>query len=242
MRQGEGDAISINGSRPTSNNYLLDGMVNTDTSLNTPAVVLSVDAIQEFKEQTATYSAEYGFSANQINIISRGGANDFHGALFGFDRNDAFDARSYFQANIPPLRQNQFGFVIDGPVYIPKLYNGKNKTFFMANYEGTRIRQGIDSLNLVPTPAELSGHFTTTIIDPTTGLPFQNNTVPQDRSSRLAKLGVQKFFPAPNVDLAAGKLPADNFAPERRGSANLPVDQNLGKLRNHLRPWDNIEL
>ena len=73
MRQGMGGAISINGSRPTSNNYLLDGTSNTDTSLNTPAVVLSVDAIQEFKEQTSTYSAEYGFSANQINIISKNG-------------------------------------------------------------------------------------------------------------------------------------------------------------------------
>src|SRR6185437_11769488 len=204
MRQGEGNAISINGSRPTSNNYLLDGMVNTDTSLNTPAVVLSIDAIQEFKEQTATYSAEYGFSANQINIISRGGANDFHGALFAFDRNDAFDARSYFQANIPPLRQNQFGFVATGPVYIPKLYNGRNKTFFMANYEGTRRRQGVDQFEFVPTPTELSGQFAGTVIDPATGKPFPNNAVPQDRFSRLAKLAVQKFFPAPNIDLPQG--------------------------------------
>src|SRR2546430_11863592 len=68
MRQGEGNAISINGSRPTSNNYTLDGMVNTDTALNTPAVILSQDAIQEFKVQSETYSAEYGVSANQINI------------------------------------------------------------------------------------------------------------------------------------------------------------------------------
>ncbi len=150
MRAGEGNAISINGSRPTSNNYLLDGMVNTDTSLNTPAVVLSVDAIQEFKEQTATYSAEYGFSANQINIISRGGTNQFHGALFEFDRNNFFDARSFFQANVAPLRQNQFGFVATGPIWIPKLYNGKNKTFFMANYEGQRTRGGIDQFYLAP--------------------------------------------------------------------------------------------
>ncbi len=144
MRQGAGDAISINGSRPTSNNYLLDGTTNTDTSLNTPAVILSVDAIQEFKEQTANYSAEYGFSANQINIISKSGTNDFHGALFWFHRNNAFDARSYFQAAIPALHQNQYGFVAGGPVWIPKLYNGRNKTFWLVNYEGTKIRQGTD--------------------------------------------------------------------------------------------------
>jgi Carboxypeptidase regulatory-like domain len=206
MRQGEGNAISINGSRPTSNNYLLDGMVNTDTSLNTPAVVLSVDAIQEFKEQTTTYSAEYGFSANQINIISRGGTNDFRGALFEFNRNSAFDARSFFDASVPPLRQNQFGFVATGPVWIPKLYNGRNKTFFMANYEGTRRRQGTDQFALVPTPAELSGQFTTPIIDPATGTAFPNDTIPQDRFSRLARLAVQKFFPAPNIDLPQGNL------------------------------------
>ena len=230
MRQGEGGAISINGSRPTSNNYLLDGMVNTDTALNTPAVVLSVDAIQEFKEQTATYSAEYGFSANQINIISRSGTNDFHGALFEFNRNNFYDARSFFQATVAPLRQNQFGFVATGPVFIPKLYNGKNKTFFMANYEGQRTRQGIDEFYTVPTAAQLSGHFTNTIIDPTTGLPFPNNTIPSDRFSRLANLAVQKFFPAPNVNLPQGNYRLTASLPNDVDQQTYRIDQNLGKF------------
>ncbi|MGI9072599.1 MAG: carboxypeptidase regulatory-like domain-containing protein [Bryobacteraceae bacterium] len=230
MRQGEGNAISINGSRPTSNNYLLDGMVNTDTSLNTPAVVLSVDAIQEFKEQTATYSAEYGFSANQINIISRGGSNDFHGALFEFNRNNAFDARSFFDASVPPLRQNQFGFVATGPIWIPKLYNGRNKTFFMANYEGTRRRQGIDQFALVPDPTELSGQFTSPIIDPTTGNPFPNNVIPQDRFSRLANLAVQRFFPAPNINLSQGNFRLTTSLPNDVDQQTYRLDQNLGKF------------
>ena len=84
MRQGEGNAISINGGRPTSNNYTLDGLVNTDTALNTPAVILSQDAIQEFKVQSETYSAEYGFSANQVNIVSKSGSNQLHGTAFEF--------------------------------------------------------------------------------------------------------------------------------------------------------------
>ncbi len=230
MRQGEGNAISINGSRPTSNNYLLDGMVNTDTSLNTPAVVLSVDAIQEFKEQTATYSAEYGFSANQINIISRGGTNDFHGALFEFDRNNAFDARSFFNAGVPPLRQNQFGFVATGPVYIPKIYNGRNKTFFMANYEGTRIRSGVDNIYLLPNPTQLSGQFTTPIKDPTTGQNFPNNVVPTARFSRLAKLAVQKYFPAPNVNLPQGNYRLTTSVPNDVDQQTYRLDQNLGKF------------
>jgi hypothetical protein len=112
MRQGEGNAISINGGRPTSNNYTLDGLVNTDTALNTPAVILSQDAIQEFKVQSETYSAEYGFSANQVNIVSKSGGNQLHGTAFEFLRNDAFDAKAPFQSAIPELRQNQFGFVL----------------------------------------------------------------------------------------------------------------------------------
>src|SRR5262245_24200988 len=116
MRQGAGNAISINGARPTSNNYLLDGTSNTDTALGTPAAVLSVDAIQEFKEQTGTYSAEYGFSANQVNIVSKTGTNDLHGTAFWFGRNDAFDATNAAdKARGTPktkLRQNQYGFEI----------------------------------------------------------------------------------------------------------------------------------
>src|SRR5205807_613328 len=160
MRQGEGNAIRINGGRPTSNNYTLDGLINTATALNTPAVILSQDAIQEFKIQSETYSAEYGFSANQVNIVSKSGSNQLHGTAFEFLRNDAFDAQSPLQAAKPELRQNQFGFVLGGPIYIPKVYDGRNKTFFMVNYEGWRIRNGINQNTFdVPIPAQLGGDF-----------------------------------------------------------------------------------
>ncbi len=96
MRQGVGNAISIMGARPTSNNFMIDGTANIDTSIGTPAAVLSVDAIQEFKEQTTTYSAEDGFSSNQINLVSKTGTNALHGTGFGFFRNDAWDARNFF--------------------------------------------------------------------------------------------------------------------------------------------------
>ena len=154
MRQGTGNAISINGSRPTSNNYLLDGTSNTDTALGTPAAILSIDAIQEFKEQTTTYSAEYGFSANQINIVSKTGTNDLHGALFYFGRNDAFDANNYFNnaagRGKSKLRQHQYGFVVGGPVYVPKVYNGRNQTFWLFNYEERRTRKGLPELSVCP--------------------------------------------------------------------------------------------
>src|SRR5436853_5706286 len=147
MRQGEGNAISINGGRPTSNNYTLDGLVNTDTSLNTPAVILSQDAIQEFRIQSETYSAEYGFSANQVNIVTKNGTNQLHVTAFEFLRNDAFDAKAPFQRALPTLRQNQFGFVAGGPIYIPKLYDRRNRTFLLANYEEWRVRSGFDQSN-----------------------------------------------------------------------------------------------
>src|SRR5215510_13569622 len=192
MRQGAGNAISINGARPTSNNYLLDGTSNTDTALGTPAAILSIDAIQEFKEQTATYSAEYGFSANQVNIVSKTGTNELHGSAFWFGRNDAFDARNPFDkgrgVEKTKLRQNQYGFVAGGPLWIPKVYNGRNKTFWLANFEGYKRIQGASSLLRIPTPKQLAGEFTSTIIDPVTKTPFDNNRVPQERFSRLAKL------------------------------------------------------
>jgi hypothetical protein len=233
MRQGAGNAISINGSRPTSNNYMLDGTSNTDTALGTPAVILSVDAIQEFKEQTTTYSAEYGFSANQINIVSKTGTNDLHGTAFWFGRNDALDANNYFNnlAGNPKskLRQNQFGFVAGGPVWIPKLYNGRDKSFWLVNYEGARIRTGFQSFNNVPTPDQLAGRFTTTIIDPLTGQPFANNTIPQARFSRLANLARAKFFPAPNANLAQGNYVLRRSLPNDTNQLTVRGDQNLGK-------------
>jgi hypothetical protein len=168
MRQGEGNAISVNGGRPEGNNYTLDGLVNTDAALVTPAVILSQDAIQEFKVSSGTYSADQGFSATQINIVSKGGTNTPHGALFWFNRNDAYDAKPFPTANDiisgtptanPVLRQNQFGFVFGGPVYIPKVYDGRNKSFFMANYEGWRLTNGSRQTTTMPNPAILTGDF-----------------------------------------------------------------------------------
>ena len=104
MRQGQGNAVSINGGRPEGNNYTLDGLVNTDQSLVTPAVILSQDAIQEFKVESGTYSAEYGFSASQINIVSKGGTNKLHGSIFEYNRNNAYDAKPFATATRLPSR------------------------------------------------------------------------------------------------------------------------------------------
>ena len=168
MRQGEGNAISINGGRPEGNNFTLDGLVNTDQAMETPAVILSQDAIQEVKVESGIYPAEYGFSASQVNVVSKAGTNRLHGSVFESNRNNAFDAvpfatsSNYITAtptSNPVLKLNQFGFVANGPVYIPKLYNGRNRTFWMANYEGWRMNNGSQLKETVPNPATLTGDF-----------------------------------------------------------------------------------
>ena len=252
MRQGEGNAISINGGRPTSNNYTLDGLINTDTALNTPAVILSQDAIQEFKIQSETYSAEYGFSANQVNIVSKSGTNQLHGTAFEFLRNDAFDAKAPLQSALPELRQNQFGFVVGGPIYIPKLYDGRNKTFFMVNYEGWRIRRGVNDATFdVPVPAQLTGDFSASgltpitagcipsstqaclPIDPNTGAPFPGNVIDPSRFSRLAQVEIAAgLFPQPNCVGCPGgfNYRLATALPNNTDQETYRLDQELGRF------------
>ena len=249
MRQGAGNAISINGARPTSNNYLLDGTSNTDTALGTPSAILSVDAIQEFKEQTGTYSAEYGFSANQVNVVSKTGTNDLHGSAFWFGRNDALDANTYFNNAIPrpadgsrwagtknKLRQNQYGFVAGGPVWIPKAYNGRNRSFWLVNFEGQKTIRGQTDPLMVPTSDQLAGRFTSEIIDPITKEKFQGNTIPTSRFSRLAQLAIsKKFFPAPNFSSPTYN---NNYIRYR----DLPLDAKQFTLRGdqQLGKWGTV--
>jgi len=256
MRQDKGGSYSINGARPTGLNYTLDGIINTDVALNTPAVIVSQDAIQEFKEQTATFSAQYGYSSNQVDIISKSGTNALHGSVFEFLRNDALDARNTFAPSVPELRQNQFGFVAGGPVYIPKVYDGRNKTFWMANYEGWRIRRGYINQGLVPDPAQLGGDFsdaaatlpafgtaacttqlTTNLpcmpVDPNTGQPFAGNKIDPSRFSKLAKETLSLgMFPAPNC--APAVCGGNNYKalvtlPTNMNQQTYKVDQDLGR-------------
>ena len=225
MRQGAGNAISLQGARPTSNNFMIDGTANIDTALGTPAVILSVDALEEFKQQNKTYSAEYGFSANQVNLVSKSGTNEFHGSLFGFKRSDALDAKNFFDPpdrDKPPLDQKQFGGVIGGPVI-------KNKTFLLVNYEGTRIDRGFSQFFIVPDPNELQGRFSKTIIDPRTGQPFPNNTIPQSRFSRLAQLALKNnWYPAPNISAPQGNYQAIRTLPQTQNQYTIRIDQDLG--------------
>ena len=144
-------------------NFTLDGVNNTDPNFNTYVVLPSIDALQEFKVQTGVYPAEFGHNATQINVSTKSGGNQYHGALFEFLRNDKLDAKPYaFAANPPaksPFKWNQYGFELDGPVRIPKVFNGRDRLFFMANYESFRQRRNFNGIYTVPTAAMFSGDF-----------------------------------------------------------------------------------
>src|SRR5215471_12157101 len=126
----------------------LDGISIMNNLITTSPTQPMVETVQEVEVQTGTYSAQYGaYMGVHINMITKAGTNDYHGAAVEFLRNQVLDARSFFTlptpanptAAKPPLRQNQFGVEFDGPIIIPKLYNGKDKTFFMPSYEGLRL-------------------------------------------------------------------------------------------------------
>ena len=155
QNQTQGGSISINGAREQSNNFLLDGMDNNDLAINQYAVAISTEAIQEFKVQASTYSAEFGRSPGaQINVATKAGTNDFHGVLYEYLRNADLDAKNFFDrpGPIPGFKRNQFGASAGGPIKT-------NRTFFFVNYEGTRVRQAITKVATEPTAAMKGGDF-----------------------------------------------------------------------------------
>jgi len=205
----------------------------------TPAVVLSQDAIGEFKVESGTYSAEYGFSANQINLVSRSGTNKFHGTLFEDNRNDAYDAKPfvtsdrYYNTHAPTtlgvLRQNQFGYVATGPVWIPKIYNGRDKTFFMANYEGWRINNGGVASWALPNPATLTGDFSNETYQPFTlnGVNYPGGPLPAYGTATC------------DVFLGQGKncAPVDPTTGEAFGNNKVPVNARLAQVAIKYNYW-----
>jgi hypothetical protein len=159
--------FSSNGGLSDANEILVDGASVTMFELNAPSLIPPVDATQEFRVQTNNYSAEFGRSSGAVvNIGIKSGTNALHGSFYEFVRNDHMDANDYFQnlagQKRPKLTFNQFGFATGGPVWLPKLYNGKDKTFFFVNYEGFRQRLAQALTTTVPTPAQLGGDFSHT--------------------------------------------------------------------------------
>jgi len=208
-------ALNVSGQRIHFNHYSLDGIENTDLNFNSYMLLPSVDALQEFKVESGLFDAEYGRAIAQVNVSTKSGTNQFHGTLFEFLRNSALDAKNYFDRpneRIPPFKRNQYGATVSGPVILPKI-NGRDRLFFLFNWEGLRERKALTSSPAVPLSAWRAGDFSggPTIYDPTTRVfdaagnvigaptPFPNNRIPENLIHPVSKK-LLEFFPIPQQE------------------------------------------
>jgi Carboxypeptidase regulatory-like domain/TonB dependent receptor-like, beta-barrel/TonB-dependent Receptor Plug Domain len=197
---GRTGGINVHGARALQNNFLLDGVDNNSISENVQELTTqvsrpSVDAIQEFKVVTSPYSAEYGRAPGAaVSVSTKSGTNDFHGTGYEYFRNQKMDAIDFFSkkagAPKPDNKQNQPGGNVGGPIL-------RNRAFFFADYEGTRITRGVSRLTRVPTADERSGIFTSALKDPVTGVNFDNNRIPANRIDPFAA-AILALVPLPN--------------------------------------------
>lgn len=193
----QGGAINVHGMRESSNFFWLDGIDNTTQAIGQLIVNPPTYAIEEFRVMSPTYSAEFGRTAGaQINVITRAGANVFHGDIYEFFRDSNLDAKNAFDppGEIPFFRRNQYGFDLGGRII-------RDRTFFFVGYEGLRMKQAGTFTGRVPLPAMIDGDFSqlsTTIRDPLTGEPFPGNIIPASRLDPIG-YGLARAFPAPNA-------------------------------------------
>ncbi|MDQ6701591.1 MAG: hypothetical protein M3Z36_15540, partial [Acidobacteriota bacterium] len=250
----------INGGANGSNEFLMDGVPNNaQAGGNNIAYVPPVDSVQEFKIQTNSYDAQYGkTSGGIVNVVLKSGGNRFHGSVYEFARRNALDANS-FQNNARGAPKeghflDQYGIQVDGPVILPKLYNGRNRTFFMANYEGYREATPQPLVLSVPSLEMRNGDFSQlkdsrgraiTIYDPASGftnaqkvwerLPFPGNIIPAERINPISRK-ILNYFPAPNTTTNGTDYAQSNFfisggensARDDFFNYVVKIDQNLG--------------
>lgn len=218
-RPGQRSSVSVGGNRPNANYFLLDGSTNTDPTFNTLNLSPSPDAIQEFKVQTGSYSAEMGGAGGgQVNIVTRGGTNAFHGTIYEYFRNDAMDARTFNEMDSANhFVRNNFGGSIGGPVV-------QNKAFFFVNYEGLRHTKSQTMIATVPTEQETLGDFSASgatiynpfsfqpnpAFDPTRPIsaanpqilrdPFPGNVIPSSLIDPSVASFLRKYVARPNME------------------------------------------
>ncbi len=244
---------AINGQTNRSNFFLMDGLYNYSAIESTYAVAPVIDALQEFKVVSHTDSAEYGgVLGGVVNVVTKSGTNEFHGSGWEYLRNKALDATPFFAAE-PSFHQNQFGGAVGGPVWIPKLYNGKNKSFFFGAYQGYRYSQTSKNPIFVPTAEELTGNiadnhqlqiynpFATTCVavgDNQCGTftrpAFAGNQIPQNLIDQRMVAYAKFIFPTagPCIASSSGVCTAnaiDNTPlTQKQDEFNIRGDQNFG--------------
>ena len=227
-------ATSVNGGQTFAFEIQVDGasIQNTNVSGDFRNIPMPQEAVQEFKVETGNFAAEFGRTGGGIvSFTTRAGTNGIHGSLFEYLRNDAFDARGFYADSVPKLRQNEFGATVGGPVWIPKVYNGKDKTFWFFYIDGFRYRAGAANfLTTVPTAQQRTGDFSDLknssgnlipIYDPATTRTvngqvvrdqFLGNIIPANRISGIAK-SIVGYVPPPTFN-----QPFNNFRSAQGGT------------------------
>ncbi len=232
-------ALNVAGQRVHFNHYSLDGMENTDPNFNTYLFLPSIDALQEFKVESGLFSAEYGRAIAQVNVSTKAGSNQLHGVGFAFVRNAYFDARNFFAPVNPPFKRNQFGGTVSGPVFLPKLIDGRNKLFFMFNYEGLRERRSLTQTNTLPDARFRSGNFgflNRAIRDPQNpGQVFPNGIVPESRVHPISRRVLTDFYPLPNQAGGGALGIANNYLNDE----SRRTDGNQFTFRSDLTAFQN---
>ena len=235
--------FSSGGQRVSQNNYLMDGIDNNSVELaaagrRAEMVEPSIDAIQEFKVQTNSYAAEFGRGMGAVvNLTIKSGTNYVHGTAFEFVRNEVFDAKNFFtppDASKPPFKRNQYGLSFGGPVVIPRVYNGRNRTFFFGDFERTRIRETGTIANTLPTLKMRTGDFSELskrVLDPTNGQQFTSNIIPASRFDTVAAKLIN-LYPSPQSANLANNF--TNLAPRWQDvdKWDFRLDQTIGSKDN----------
>ncbi len=216
--------LSINGSRVNVSMFLLDGGWNSNSGFNGPGIYPPIDLVQEYKVQTSNVPAEFGNTAGGvINVVTKSGANQVHGSAYDFLRNNYFDANNFFANSagqaIAPIRFNQFGGTFGGPVYIPKVYDGRNKTFFFFSYEGLRWVRSYTTDGSMPTELQRQGDFSQT---------FNQN------GQQIAIYDPHSTIQLPNGQYARAPVPGNRLQPSQINPVSatlvgyLPVPNTVG--------------
>jgi hypothetical protein len=256
----QGGAIpSINGAANFTSEVSVDGVPDTtprNSSINSFLIYTpTVDAVAEFKVETNSLSAQYGrFNGGVINVVLKSGTNQIHGSVYEFLRNSVMDANNFFNNRsglpLPALKRNQFGFTLGGPVVIPHLYNGHNKTFFFMDYEGYRESLASTSSFTVPTALQRQGNFSQTttasgqliqIFDPQsttsvngvltrTALP--GNIIPATRLDPVA-LALAKYYPLPNNNSLTNNFLRSSAVLNTDDTGDARIDHQFSE-KNHF--------
>jgi hypothetical protein len=234
--------VSTNGSSQTAVNYQMDGGDNVDQYTNVNQPFPMPDSLLEFSVQTSDYSAQYGQNAGAIvNVVTKSGTNQFHGGAFEFVRNSILNARNWAATARDQIKRNQFGGTLGGPVRIPGLYNGKDRTFFFFGHQSTRFHYVSSSgQGFVPTSANLSGDFSTmldaknpanplgraiVINDPLAAKPFAGNLIPTNRFDTAA-VATAKFLPAATSSNGLVRFTSP-FAPQNFEEETIRIDHAI---------------